>query len=120
MTIESDVHGFEVQAGRPYTSQVVAYSSTTAPSAAFQNTDVAGRYMQDGTPVQGNKTQHIRLCATSDCWIAFGTAPTAVAGAPSMYLPANVPEYFWVNYGEKVAVIRNTADGNLCITELAN
>jgi hypothetical protein len=90
-------------------------------SAAFSsNTATVGTYAPDGTQyAAANNTTHVRLVATSACWIAFGSNPVAVAsGASSIYLPAFTPEYFWVNKGEKVAVIQDAASGNLNIGEL--
>lgn len=120
MTIKSDIHGLAVQAARPFSTQVMSVTSSSAQSAAFQNSD-PGRYSaSDNTPLPTNKTLHIRLCSTADCWIAFGANPTASTGAGSLLLPASVPEYFWVKPGEKIAVIRSSADGVLSIAELVN
>lgn len=59
----------------------------------------------------------IRLCATTDCRIKIGSNPTAAA--TDAYLKAGVPEYFQVVPGvDVVAVIRETADGKLSITEV--
>jgi hypothetical protein len=35
------------------------------------------------------------------------------------YLPADLPEYFTVTPGQKIAAIRAAADGSLFITELS-
>jgi hypothetical protein len=40
------------------------------------------------------------------------------SGTSSIFLPAGVPEYFWVYPGEKVAVIQNAAAGSLNIAEM--
>ena len=121
MTLKVDIHGQLVQASRPYSAQNVAIGAASAQSAAFsQNTTTTGTYNPDGTPVTvTNNTTHIRLVATAACWVAFGANPVAVAsGATSIYLPAFTPEYFWVNRGERVAVIQDAASGNLNIAEL--
>lgn len=55
-----------------------------------------------------------RLLSTVDCHVAFGTAP--VADANSLYLVANVPEYFACLAGDKVSAVRETVDGVLYIT----
>lgn len=60
----------------------------------------------------------LRLFSTVDCWIAFGSAPTAVAeAAGSMFLPAGIVEYFERKEGEKLAVIQSSTTGKLYITE---
>jgi hypothetical protein len=120
MTLKVDGHGQLVQAARPYLSQTVSIGAASAQSAAFSTGNVAAGYNADGTPVSGtNNTTHIRVVATSACWIAFGSNPVAAAStSPSIYLPAFTPEYFWVVRGEKVAVIQDSAAGNLNIGEL--
>ncbi|MGA2772539.1 MAG: hypothetical protein ABSG26_17145 [Bryobacteraceae bacterium] len=56
----------------------------------------------------------VRLVATVDCYVTFGTAP--VADNTCMFLPAKVPEHFQFTAGEKVSVIRSSGDGVLCVT----
>lgn len=56
----------------------------------------------------------VRLVATTNCYVAFGAAPTATAA--SMYLPANMPEYFVVNSTDAVAALQVSAAGTLFIT----
>ncbi len=120
MTIKSDQHGYEVQAARPALSQNVVIGGGSVQSLAF-STGPVGTYSSAsasyGAPgVTPNNTSHVRLVATSDCYIAFGTNPTAVVGA-SMLVTAATPEYFWVAPGEKLAVIQASAAGILNITE---
>jgi len=122
MTIKSDQHGFEVQAARPALSQNVVIGAGSTQSAAF-STGPVGTYSiasaSYGSPVLvPNNTTHVRLVATSDCYIAFGANPTAVVGA-SMLVTAATPEYFGVAPGEKLAVIQSSAAGVLNITECA-
>ncbi len=83
---------------RPGATQKIAVSSTSTPSAAA-----------DGNVV--------RLVATVDCHIAFGSAP--VADANSLFLPANTPEYFACYGTDQVAVISDGTDGALYITPAA-
>jgi hypothetical protein len=75
-----------------------------------------------------NETSVVRLVATVDCFVQFGTLPVASAAASgnSMLLPASSPEYFGVpEYGASgvgasaftVAVIQSSAAGTLYITE---
>ena len=124
MTVRNDGHGQAVQAARPYSSQTIAIGGTSIACNAFQ-TGTDGRYSvyaPVGVPFTApNNTRHIRVVATSDCWISFGSAPVAVAGASSaILLPAGIPEYFWVLPGERMAVIQNSAAGSLNIAELVN
>ena len=119
MTIKSDQHGYEVQAARPALSQTVAIGAGSIQSAVF-STGPVGSYSTTGAPVTSpNNTMHVRLVATSDCWVSFGANPTAaVASTAAILLPAGVPEYFWVYPGERLAVIQNSAAGSLNIAEL--
>lgn len=83
-------------------SDYVSVTSTSAQSAAF-----------------GNNTHDIRLVSTTDCHINIGNNPTAAATDNNGYLlPAGVVEYFHVTPGQKVAVIRNSADGTLSVAEM--
>ncbi len=88
------------QAINPGTSQKKAFTATTGQSSAV----AAG-------------TSLVRLCATQNCHIAIGANPTAVADGTGLYLPSGVVEYVGITGGHKIAVIRDTADGNLFITE---
>jgi hypothetical protein len=45
----------------------------------------------------------VRICSTVAIRVVIGASPTATSS--SMLLPANVPEYFSVTSGDKVAVI---------------
>lgn len=83
------------------TSDVVAYTTTSVQSAAF-----------------GAQTHEIRVVCTSNAWINIGQNPTATAGDNSVYMPAGVVEYYHVTPGQKVAVIQDTAGGNLCVAEM--
>ncbi len=87
----------------PGTSQVKAFTNTTGQSAALAST-----------------TKMVRLVATQNCHVKVGTNPTAVADGTSMYILQNSSTYISVEGGEKIAVIRDSADGNLFITEAAN
>jgi hypothetical protein len=63
----------------------------------------------------------VRLFATVDSWISFGSNPTAVAeGASSLFLPGGIVEYFQISSTEKIAVIQSSTAGKLYITEGAN
>lgn len=122
MTIKVDQQGLTVQASRPALSQTIAIGAGSVQSAPFSvgptNTYAAGPVA--GVPITSpNNTTHVRLLATSGCWITFGPNPVALAGAsPCIYLPAGIPEYFWVFPGERVAVMQDVGAGSLNIGEM--
>ena len=62
------------------------------------------------------QSKMVRLVATSDCHVAFGTDPTAVADGTCVFLPAGIPEYFVLSPGDKVAVIQDAVAGSLFIS----
>ena len=121
MTIHNDQHGLPVQAARPALSQNITFTGASQQSAPFQSGQNYNVYNPDGTiSTQPNNTQHIRVVANAACWISFGSNPTAASGgAASIYIPAFTPEYFWVNKGERIAVVQDAAGGNINIAELA-
>lgn len=84
----------------PQTGQAVTITGTSAQSAAF-----------------AASTKYIRLVSTTACWIQFGANPTATTTTPSILLAANVPEFFGVTPGQKVAGIQDAAGGKLSIAE---
>lgn len=84
----------------PGTSQKRSFTGTSAQSSAL-----------------GAKTTIVRLYATEDCHIKTGANPTAVADGTCLFLPANSVEYIGVEPTHKVAVIQDTASGDLFITE---
>jgi len=121
MTVRRDQFGDVVQAARPLSSQNITTSGSSQQSNAFQAGDPGFTYNADGT-VNTNVqsfTQHIRVVATTNCWISFGTNPTAATSGAggSILIPAYTPEYFFVNKGEKLAVIQDAASGTLNIAE---
>ena len=95
-----DENGYAVPVLRPNTSQMVAIGAASVQSAAVAAT-----------------TEIVRLVATVDCFVAFGTNPTAVANT-SMRLVAGLPELFRINSSAKVAVIQASGGGSLYITEM--
>lgn len=83
-------------------SDYVSVAATSAQSAAF-----------------GARTFEIRVVSTTNCHINIGDNPTAAATDNNgIYLPAGVVEYFHVNPGQKVAVIRDSADGTMSVAEM--
>lgn len=88
--------------GRPGASQKVAY---TAAAGTIAN------------PI----SDHIflvRVVLTTDGYIAIGKAPVATTN--DMFMPANTPEYFKINAGEKVSAVQDSASGILHVTEITN
>lgn len=65
----------------------------------------------------GESTRMVRVVSTTDAFITF--AKTPVATTAHMFLPANVPEYFLVDPGQKAALIQSTASGDAYITEVS-
>ena len=123
MTVKVDTYGLTVQAARPGVVQNVVVGVGSVQSAPFTIGTAVGYYGggtigESGAPVAPQTTQHVRLCATSDCWIAFGPNPT-VSATTGMLLPAMTPEYFWVLPGERLAVLQSSAAGSLNIIECA-
>lgn len=92
-------------------SEVVALTTTSAPCVAAIGT---------ANTAQPNYVEVVRLCSTVDCWIAFGSAPVAVAasGAASILLPAGVVEYFDIPAGQKVAGIVASGTGSLSVAKM--
>ena len=98
----ADITGFDVQAMTPGTSQAVSTSGTSAQSSALATT-----------------TRVVRLCATSDTYVAFGSNPTATSS--SMLLPAYSREYFTLPGGAtawKIAGLQVSGAGSLSIVEM--
>ena len=99
--LRRDTHGRIIQSLRPHPDNVenVSFTATSAQSSAFKEDTVL-----------------IRLEADQRCRYKLGSSPTA--DSSSTPLPAGVIEFPGVNPGEKLAVIRTTADGTLHITEM--
>jgi precorrin isomerase len=79
-------------------SVTVAYTDTAGTTAALPET-----------------TRVVRVISTTDCFIAIGTAPTAVVNT-GLLLAAYQPEYFAAMPNAKVSAIRLTASGSLYVT----
>ena len=82
---------------KPTTTEKLASSGTSSQTAAFA----------DGI-------EYVRVIADADCHILFGSSPTATSS--SIFIPADQPEIFKVNPGEKVAAI---GSANVSISELS-
>jgi len=124
MTIRRDRFGNTVQASRPYSSQALAVGAASVLCAPFSaNKDRPVRNASGGPQPtsQANDTRHIRVVGTVASWISFGVSPVAaLRSTSSIFLPAGLPEYFWVKQGEQLAVIQDSTGGFLYITELDN
>lgn len=90
--------GFE--AIYPGVSQKLSTIVTSAQSAAL-----------------GARTSIVQLYATQDVHIKVGANPTAVADGTCMFIPKLVAKMIGVAPGNKIAAIRDSADGVLYITE---
>ena len=99
--LPKSIEGDQVQCLRPATSQTVSIGGSSQASSAF----AAGVLV-------------VRLIATNNCHIQFGSSPTAVANGTDLFLPSFIPEYFRVEDQEQVAVIQDSASGTLHITEM--
>jgi hypothetical protein len=82
----------------------VIHPGTTVP-VAFGATSTATAALGAGL---------VRLVSTTDCHVAFGTAPTA--DGTCLFLPANMAEYFACMTTDQLAVIQDSAAGTLYIT----
>ena len=127
MTVKQDRYGNVVQASRPYSSMSLVISATAATSPAFstlqQPDGQPTYYAEDGTAgFTPQLTQHVRLVATSACWVTFGNPPATPVRqqSPAMFMPAGLPEYFWVRPGGQISFVQDVGGGFLYITELAN
>lgn len=103
------------QAIIPGATEVIAFTNSASQSRAFSQRGANDAFNVDNCTL-------IRLFATQDCWIAFGSNPTAAvvsSGAKeNMYhLPGGFLDFIGVTPGQKLSVIRDTANGTLYITE---
>jgi|SRR6185312_7586787 len=82
--------------------QKVAFTGVSAQSAAV-----------------GAQTHAVLLAATSDCHVEFGSNPTATA--TSCFIKGGTaPIPLAIGPSNKIAVVQDTAAGNLFITELSH
>jgi hypothetical protein len=100
--------------------QNLAIGAGSVASNAFIMVNQNTTYTESaaGPPTIPTGTTHVRLCATSDCYVVFGMTPTATVATGTL-IPANCPEYFAVDQGEKVAVIQSSAGGFLNVVEMS-
>jgi hypothetical protein len=60
----------------------------------------------------------VRVVVTSAAYIKVGKTPVT-ATTSDVYMPADSPEYFTINPGEKVAAVQVSSGGNLHVTEVS-
>lgn len=96
--LATDSNGRVMPLITPGTSQDVSVTGTSAQSVAL-----------------GAGTTIVRLMATTDCRLAFGSNPTAVS--TGYFLPAYQEMFVPVTPSSKIAAIRNSANGTLNIVE---
>lgn len=77
--------------------------------AAGQSVSVGATSAQASSAFPEN-TRAVRVVCTVDCFVEFGSNPTAAANT-STFLPAGTVEYFAVYGAQKVALIRLSGDG---------
>jgi len=84
---------------KPFASQNVSFTSSSASATAINaHIDV------------------VRLVATKACYVTFdGSTPSS---STAMKLVEGVPEYFSVDGGNVIKVIRDAEDGSLNITQM--
>ena len=82
----------------PGDSQSVAYTGTA------------------GTISNALNSRGVRVVVTSAGFVKIAPSPTATT--TDIYMPANVPEYFACNVGDKVSAIQLSSGGTLYVTEM--
>lgn len=87
--------GNVVQAFPIGTTQTVAYTGTA------------------GVTTNAIGTSFVRIVCTTDAFVAVGASPTATTAG--MFVPAKCPEWFPIDPGYKVSVIRLTDSGTAYI-----
>lgn len=79
-----------------------------------QNVTVAGTSAATANAL-GADTRVVRLAATTACYIAIGTTPTATTSNP--ILPAGAVDYVIVEPSDKIAALQVSTGGVLSVTE---
>ncbi len=102
-------HGVYFQAVVPGRSHKLAFTNTSTPLGSRMNPE----------------TTLVRAFSTQDCWVKrnASAAPTAVAptsGNPEpdcIFIAGGIFCYFGVEPGDFLAIIRDSSNGNLVLTE---
>lgn len=79
--------------GRPIQNMAVTIPGTSAVITA---------------PANGKARRRVRLYADADCFVKWGTDPSATDGTDSIPLGADNPESFDIETGDKISVISRT------------
>ena len=61
-------------------------------------------------------TRLVRIAVLTDCYVRVGKGVTATASNGSLF-PSGAIEYVNVNKGDRVSIIRHSADGDATVTE---
>ena len=77
--------------------QKISYTGTDADSTAF------------------TLDTEVMICATTDCFISVGAAPSAGPAAGSMLMPALTPFHIQVPAGHKISAEQLSSGGDLYI-----
>jgi hypothetical protein len=85
----------------PGTTQKASYTGTAAATSAAVKPGGTGSVL-------------VRLWATTDCFVAFGAAPTATTS--DMPLTAKTETFVAVEAGWKVSAVQQSAGGDLYVT----
>jgi hypothetical protein len=99
MELAVDQHGHRVQALRFGTTIHVAYTSTAGTTAAV-----------------GRRTSLVMIRASTTCFLAYGTNPTATTSDTPIV--ADVNYFVLCNPGDKFSAIQESSGGTLYVTEL--
>lgn len=89
-------------------SAVLAINLDEAQSVAYTGSA--------GTISNPINAEMARVVATTDCFIANGSSPTATTS--DTYLPAGVVEVIKITYGDKVSAVQSTLGGTLHVAEI--
>ena len=81
--------------------QKVAVTATSAQSAALTS------------------VSEVLVSVNTNMYITVGTNPTAANAAGSFYIPSGTVFHLQVTAGQKIAAIRDTADGSIYILPVA-
>lgn len=84
--------------------------SVMQPAVTGTKITTSGTSQQTSAISSGLPFTVVRLTCTEDCYVAFGSNPTAAAS--NMTLPADSVEYFKMNSGDKIAVLQVSASGS--------
>lgn len=115
MTDIARVHGR--QSTDEDSSRIPAFAFLAQFSFAYTGTSAQSAPVTDASIKAATPYVLVRLCATTDCWIAFGDNPVAAAGA-GVFLPAGVVDVWRMTAGNRVAAIQAASGGSLSVVIL--